>query len=122
MGEILYRRNVARVSQHYSYHVNFLTNHRFVVDSADRDALPVAAEELQMLLEKPTLAGIPLLVLGNKSDLQDKLSVDEIIEGLDLKSVSQREVSCYGISAKEETNLDAVMQWLIARTGKGSSH
>lgn len=93
-----------------------------MVDSADRDALPVAAEELQMLLEKPTLAGIPLLVLGNKSDIQDKLSVDELIEGLNLKSVSQREVSCYGISAKEETNLDAVMQWLIARTGKGSSH
>ena len=71
-----------------------------------------------MLLSKPGLESIPLLVLGNKSDLRDKLSVDEIIEGLELKSVSRREVSCYGISAKEETNLDAVMQWLIARTGK----
>jgi ADP-ribosylation factor-like protein 8 len=70
------------------------------------------------LLEKPALEGIPLLVLGNKSDLPDKLSVDELIEALDLKTVSHREVSCYGISAKEETNLDAVLQWLIARASK----
>lgn len=91
---------------------------RYIVDSADKEALPVAREELQLLLEKQTLEGIPLLVLGNKSDLPDHLSVDELIEALDLKSVSRREVSCYGISAKEETNLDAVLQWLIARSTK----
>lgn len=70
------------------------------------------------MLDKPVLDGIPLLVLGNKSDLPDKLSVDELIDALDLKSVSRREVSCYGISAKEETNLDAVLQWLIKRASK----
>jgi ADP-ribosylation factor-like protein 8 len=90
----------------------------FIVDSADRDALPTAKGELHLLLEKPVLEGIPLLVLGNKSDLPDKLSVDELIEALDLKSISHREVSCYGISAKEETNLDAVLQWLVARSSK----
>jgi ADP-ribosylation factor-like protein 8 len=54
--------------------------------------------------------------LGNKSDLRGHLTVDELIESLDLKRVTHREVSCYGISAKEETNLDAVLQWLIARS------
>jgi hypothetical protein len=91
---------------------------RFIVDSADKEALPVAREELNLLLEKPALEGIPLLVLGNKSDLPNKLSVDELIEALNLKAVTHREVSCYGISAKEETNLDAVLQWLIARASK----
>jgi ADP-ribosylation factor-like protein 8 len=76
----------------------------FIVDSADPDALPIAKDELHLLLEKPILQGIPLLVLGNKSDLENKLSVDELIERLDLKSVGHREVSCYGISAKEETD------------------
>ncbi len=90
----------------------------FVVDAADRDAIPVAREELHTLLSKPSLAGIPLLVLGNKSDLKGKMSVDELIEELELKRVTHREISCYGISAKEETNLDAVLQWLIARSGK----
>ena len=90
----------------------------YIVDAADRDAIPNAAEELHLLLDKPSLDGIPLLVLGNKSDLPEKLSVDELIEALDLKSVTHREVSCYGISAKEETNLDAVLQWLIARSAR----
>jgi len=78
----------------------------------------VAREELHMLLEKPALEGIPVLILGNKSDLPDHLSVDELIEALHLKDITHREVSCYGISAKEETNLDAVLQWLIARASK----
>lgn len=95
-----------------------LTDLRFIVDSTDHAALPVARDELQDLLSKPSLDSIPLLVLGNKSDLPTKLSVDDLIETLDLKKISHRELSCYGISAKEETNLDAVLQWLIGHTGK----
>ena len=90
----------------------------FVVDAADKDAIPVAREELHDLMSKPTLEAIPLLVLGNKSDLPNKLSVDELIEQLDLKTIMHREISCYGISAKEETNLEAVLQWLVARAAK----
>ncbi|KAI9652122.1 MAG: hypothetical protein M1829_001852 [Trizodia sp. TS-e1964] len=90
----------------------------YIVDAADKESLPIAKEELHMLFEKSSLEGIPLLVLGNKSDLDTKLSVDDLIDGLDLKSISHREVSCYAISAKEETNLEAVLQWLIARSQK----
>jgi ADP-ribosylation factor-like protein 8 len=73
----------------------------FVVDAADRDAAPMVKEELHSLLGKSTLEGIPLLVLGSKSDLQDKMSVDELIEALDLKKIVHREISCYAVSAKE---------------------
>lgn len=41
----------------------------FVVDAADSACTKDAKEELQKLLSKPSLAGIPLLVLGNKNDL-----------------------------------------------------
>ncbi|KHO00603.1 ADP-ribosylation factor family protein [Metarhizium album ARSEF 1941] len=85
----------------------------FIVDIADVDLIPQAKDELHSLMSCPTLAGIPLLVLGNKSDLPQKLSVDELIDELDLKQVQGREVCCYGISAKEETNLDAVVQFLV---------
>ncbi|MBA7489705.1 hypothetical protein ES702_00239 [subsurface metagenome] len=90
----------------------------FVIDAADRDAIPVANDELHNLLANESIAGIPLLVLANKSDLREKMTVDEVIEGLDLKKVVHREISCYGVSAKEETNLEAVLQWLVARSGK----
>lgn len=119
VGEVLPGRECHSVSRPSCTCSNPFTDpSSFIVDSADRDALPVAREELKLLLEKPALEGIPLLVLGNKSDLQGKLSVDELIDALNLKEVSHREVSCYGISAKEETNLDAVLQWLIARASK----
>lgn len=85
----------------------------FIVDIADHGVLGQAKDELHALMSQPSLEGIPLLVLGNKSDLPDKLSVDELIDVLSLKSIGSREVSCYGISAKEETNLDAVVQWLM---------
>ena len=85
----------------------------FIVDLADTEILPQAKEELHSLMSQSSLVGIPLLVLGNKSDLPDKLSVDELIDAMDLKSIGEREVCCYGISAKEETNLEAVVQWLV---------
>lgn len=90
----------------------------FVVDAADRDSMPVARDELHTLLDNQSLEGIPLLILANKSDLREKQTVDEVIDALDLKKIVHRELSCYGVSAKEETNLEAVLQWLVARSGK----
>lgn len=85
----------------------------FIVDVADTSLIADAKDELHSLMMQPLLSGIPLLVLGNKSDLPDILSVDDLIDELDLKSIQGREVVCYGISAKEETNLEAVVSFLV---------
>lgn len=85
----------------------------FIVDIADIPLIPQARDELHSLLKHQSLNGIPLLVLGNKSDLPEKMTVDELIDELDLSSIQGREVCCYGISAKEETNLKAVIQFLM---------
>lgn len=90
----------------------------FIVDIADAPSLPQARQELHRLMSQPSLRGIPLLVLGNKSDLHDKLTVDELIDALELRTIRNREVCCYGISAKEETNLDAVITWLVKWAGR----
>lgn len=47
---------------------------RYVVDAADPDNLSVSKSELHDLLSKASLAGIPLLVLGNKIDKAGALS------------------------------------------------
>ena len=57
----------------------------YVVDSADHDSLDSGRQELHELLQKPSLASTPLLVLGNKNDLPGALSTTEIIERLDLR-------------------------------------
>lgn len=54
----------------------------FVVDSADMSSLESAKTELLSLLERPELAGIPTLILCNKSDLPDALKVEQMIERL----------------------------------------
>ncbi len=57
----------------------------YVVDAADHDGLDSGRQELHELLQKPSLAKTPLLVLGNKNDLPGALSTTELIERLDLK-------------------------------------
>jgi ADP-ribosylation factor-like protein 8 len=94
---------------------NYLPLTRYVVDSADTESLPIAREELESLLEKPSLKGIPLLVLGSKCDYQERLSGDELVEGLHLQSFTKREVQFYEVSSKEGTNVNNVLNWLCKR-------
>ena len=93
----------------------------FVLDSADHSKIPAAKTELHNLLEKPLLAGIPLLVLGNKNDLPGALTLDQMVEQLGLASISSREVAYYSISAKNSVNLDVTLNWLIKQGQAGRS-
>ncbi|GAA6063612.1 hypothetical protein JCM10212_006435, partial [Sporobolomyces blumeae] len=54
-------------------------------------------------------------VLANKSDLEDHASLDDVIEALGLSEISNREVSCYAVSAKNQRNLDITVKWLLKR-------
>ncbi|XP_073154262.1 ADP-ribosylation factor-like protein 8c [Henckelia pumila] len=92
----------------------------YVVDAADRDSIPITRSELEDLLKKPSLGGIPLLVLGNKIDKSEALSKQALVDQLGLSSITDREVCCYMISCKESVNIDVVIDWLIkhSRTAK----
>lgn len=84
----------------------------YVVDSADVVLIELAKTELHSLLEKPRLAGIPLLVLGNKNDLPGAVGTAELIERLGLKGLKEREVCVYSISCKVKSNIDITLEWL----------
>jgi len=84
----------------------------FIVDSHDKEKLDTARFELHQLLSHQTLAGVPLLVLGNKNDLEGHATVNELIKALDLDKIRNRAVSCYSCSMKSQHNLDIVLQWL----------
>ncbi|KAL7224512.1 hypothetical protein ACSBR1_025884 [Camellia fascicularis] len=53
----------------------------YVVDAADHDNLSISRSELHDLLSKPSLSGIPLLVLGNKIDKPGAQSSFQIFLG-----------------------------------------
>jgi len=89
-----------------------------VVDAADHNNLESARSELHNLLKKQEgkenpLAGIPLLVLGNKKDLPGALTERELIDRMDLQTLAQeREVCTYCISCRNVENIDMVIEWL----------
>ncbi|KAJ9170562.1 hypothetical protein P3X46_018660 [Hevea brasiliensis] len=85
----------------------------YVVDAADPDNLSISRSELHDLLSKPSLNGIPLLVLGNKIDKPGALSKQALTDEMDLKSITDREVCCFMISCKNSTNIDSVIDWLV---------
>ena len=68
--------------------------------------------------ENDVLKDIPLLVLGNKNDLPNALTKEQLTSRLKLDEISNREVAIYSISCKNQDNLDNTINWLVK---KGSS-
>lgn len=71
----------------YGWSCNYLTKlcetdppRSYVVDAADPDNIGISKSELHDLLSKPSLNGIPLLVLGNKIDKPGALSKQALTE------------------------------------------
>lgn len=87
----------------------------YMVDAADHDKVEASRVELHNLLEKPELAGIPVLVLGNKRDLPNSLDEKEIITRMNLNSINDREICCYSISCKDKSNLGITLEWLMKK-------
>lgn len=79
----------------------------------------IATEELHALIERPHLAGVPLLVLATKNDIKGAARVDDVIRVMKLDTVANREVSCYSISSKNQVNIDVTLKWLVARSPVG---
>ena len=53
---------------------------RYVVDAADSEKFETTKKELHDLLSKAPLAHIPLLVVGNKNDLPEAVSQEELVK------------------------------------------
>ena len=84
----------------------------FVVDSADFANVDIARFELQQLLASPALEGIPLLVLGNKNDLENALPEDKLATQLQLDKLANRKIAVFSISAKMRVNIDVPLRWI----------
>ncbi|KAF2300560.1 hypothetical protein GH714_014026 [Hevea brasiliensis] len=83
----------AEISKHVGALLSWVSAILYVVDAADRDSVPISRSELHDLLVKPSLSGIPLLVLGNKIDRSEALSKQALVDQLGLESITDREVS-----------------------------
>uniref|UniRef100_A0A4W5LBF9 ADP-ribosylation factor-like protein 14 n=1 Tax=Hucho hucho TaxID=62062 RepID=A0A4W5LBF9_9TELE len=60
----------------------------FVVDSSDRRRLEEARRELDRALSSEFLRGLPVVILANKQDLLEAVSITEITERFHLRTMS----------------------------------
>lgn len=50
----------------------------YVIDSADKERLDVARQELELMLQEEELRGAPVLILANKQDLPNAMNEQEV--------------------------------------------
>jgi len=91
----------------------------FVVDSNDRERVTEAAEELQKMLREDELREAAVLVLANKQDLPNAMSVAEVTDKLGLQSMRNRKWYIQATCATSGDGLYEGLDWLAhAVTGK----
>jgi ADP-ribosylation factor 1/2 len=103
----------AKIRPLWQYYYQNTTHLVFVVDSNDRERMPEARSELDLMLNEQELQGVPLLVFCNKRDLPNAMSVSEIIDGLNLNSIGEtRSWVALPCCATNEDGLMEGLDWL----------
>ena len=87
----------------------------FVVDASDKDRIKEAKGELWRILDYQESMGIPLLILGNKKDLDGKMATNDVIKGLDLESINNRDWKIYQTSAVTGEGIYDGFQWIFQK-------
>eukprot|EP00762_Andalucia_godoyi_P006379 ANDGO_05881.mRNA.1 ADP-ribosylation factor 1 len=90
----------------------------FVVDTADRDRIAEAKEELWRLLEEDELRDASVLVLANKNDLPHSMSVSDLFDKLGLREVRNRQVYVQATNAIAGDGLYEGLDWLAHSISK----
>jgi len=67
------------------------------VDSNDRERVSEVKEELWRMLDEEALKDAALLVMANKQDLPNAMSVAEIKEKLEIEKIKDRRICKYKI-------------------------
>lgn len=89
----------------------------FVIDSADKDRIEKAKEDLHYMLNDEELRDAALLVLANKQDL-GIMRVAEVTEKLGLHMLRGRDWYIQGTSALSGDGLYDGLEWLTKLCGK----
>lgn len=85
----------------------------FVIDSCDREGTAQAYWKLHRLIDKRHLNQKPILILANKQDLPNAMTLDEIREKLCLNQLDKNiKWHLQPTSASQNTGIKEGLQWL----------
>lgn len=84
----------------------------FVIDSSDDQRIDEAREELWRVLEFEEAQGLPLLILSNKVDLTTHVTDQDMVEGLHLTELKDREYNLFETSALNNVGVQEGFSWI----------
>jgi len=90
----------------------------FVVDSNDRERAGEAAEELGKMLREEELKDVVILILANKQDLPNAMTVAEVTDKLGLHSLGARKWYIQSTCATTGDGLYEGLDWLSSALKK----
>lgn len=83
-----------------------------VIDSNDREMIPFARDHLFEYLSSVELKNTIFMVLANKQDLENAMTVEEVSEHLELNTIKSHPIKAFGVSAVEGTGLNEAIEWM----------
>ncbi|XP_077998778.1 ADP-ribosylation factor 4-like [Glandiceps talaboti] len=86
----------------------------FVIDSGDRERFPEAKEELERLVQEDELQDAVILIIANKQDLANAMTVQEITEKLDTSKFPNRSWYVQGAVSIEGDGLYEGLEWVTS--------
>jgi ADP-ribosylation factor 1/2 len=84
----------------------------FVIDSNDRERIHEAQEELFKILSEDELKESTVLILANKKDLDNALSIEEIKEKLKFDEIKQIKKNIFGTVATKNIGINDAFNWI----------
>jgi GTPase SAR1 family protein len=99
-----------------------LTNARallWVIDVIDRGRILESRDEFQKLIERPEIAGLPILIALNKQDAKFKMPTADILDRIQVAKYqySDRKILVVECSKKSCPDLVDGMTWLVRQMG-----
>ncbi|XP_053213873.1 ADP-ribosylation factor-related protein 1-like [Panonychus citri] len=86
----------------------------YIIDSADIERVDESKEAFDNMIANEHLAGIPLLIVANKQDIPEALSLDRIktiFKSTDPK-IGQRDVQSISVSALNSQGISESIDWI----------
>ncbi|CAN6630537.1 ADP-ribosylation factor-like protein 3 [Trichomonascus vanleenenianus] len=89
----------------------------FVVDSTDQQRIEECKQALDNVVSDDSIEGVPILMLANKQDCDDRLEVEDIKEIFNkiAEKMSARDSRVLPISALKGTGVKDATEWLVVR-------
>ncbi len=119
MWDVGGRDKIRPLYRHYFANTQALI---FVVDSNDRDRMEDARCELERFLIEDELRDCVFILLVNKQDLDNAMSLDEVRKTLKFDEIKQTNKNIFGTVATTGQGLTEALDWLLSIVKMKNNH